>query len=517
MQDNRELSIEELEAILSDEPETPYIPNETYVLRNGDVIEDLDQANLMYRIMKIDPLNDKLNYQLNDKGFANVCADILRPTVAFCSDNMKFYYYDGIKWCLDKGTLKVSSILKTLLMFLGTFYPKEKNLEEEEATEYFKYLSKYDSKRQRDQIIKDLQDELAINIDEFDKNPYLINLTNVTFDLSTMTYHEHNPKDMLSKVTNCYYPLSEMQQEKCVRFYDFFEQIMNGDKEKAKFLHEALGYSLLGLNPKECMLIAFGKTTRNGKSTLFDTISDILGDYGVNVNSRFLNKTLSKNDTDKPSPTIVSLKGKRFINMQESDKHAEFDGALIKQITGNDEMQGRNLHEGISSFRVSGKMWYSCNHLPYCDDETLFSSDRVAVIEFDKHFNDDERDETLKQTFLLEENKASIFYFLVEGYQIYKENNLKRPAVIIQATNAYRMRCNSVLKFIIKNFNITHDYKQRVERKVLYEKYVAWCGTEDLIPVKKQRFNDEIEAQNLQIMKSNGTRYVTGLQEVLNK
>ncbi len=516
----KELSIEELEAILGEPsqpliskiPDIPYFEEEPYILDNGNSIDDPEQALIMKNIMEIDPLNDKFTYQLNDKGIVNVCAMVLKPIVLFCKDNMKYYHYDGIKWCLDKGNLKTSNLLKIIFTFLGSIYPKEKGLGDDEAKEYFKYISHYDSKRQRDQVMKDLQDELAVDSSEFNKNPYLINLQNVTFDLKTMSYHYHDSKDMLTMVTNCYFPLSESQRECCERFYQFFNQIMSKDKKKARFLQECLGYSLLGINPKECMFIAYGKTTRNGKSTLFDTITEIMGDYGVNTNSRFLNKSTSKNDVDKPSPTVVSLKDKRFINLQESDRHATFDGALIKQITGNDKIQGRNLHESLNEFKIGGKMWFSCNHLPFTEDKTLFTSDRLVVFEFNEHFSATQRDDTLKQLFLQDDNKACIFFFLVEGYQLYLENNLKRPTVVLEAIERYRLACNSVERFIVTNYIDTKDNKDRVERKALFEKYVSWCGAEDITSVKKQRFNEEIEALNFKMIIIHGTRYIGGLK-----
>ena len=57
------------------------------------------------------------------------------------------------------------------------------------------------------------------------------------------------------------------------------DEVTQGDKDKADFLQRALGYSMLGMSNEECMFILHGKTTRNGKSTLLNTIETMLGDY----------------------------------------------------------------------------------------------------------------------------------------------------------------------------------------------------------------------------------------------
>ena len=66
---------------------------------------------------------------------------------------------------------------------------------------------------------------------------------------------------------------------KCEQWEQFIDEVTQGDKDKADFLQRSLGYSILGMSNEECMFILHGKTTRNGKSTLLNTIETMLGDY----------------------------------------------------------------------------------------------------------------------------------------------------------------------------------------------------------------------------------------------
>ena len=81
-----------------------------------------------------------------------------------------------------------------------------------------------------------------------------------------------------------------------------------------------------------------------------------------------------------------------------------FDAALLKTLTGRDTITARHLHEREFQFVPSFKLFINTNYLPHVNDDTLFASDRVNVITFDKHFGDDERDPELKEKLKAQEN-----------------------------------------------------------------------------------------------------------------
>ncbi|WP_348254046.1 hypothetical protein, partial [Salmonella enterica] len=49
------------------------------------------------------------------------------------------------------------------------------------------------------------------------------------------------------------------------------------------FLQKALGYALSGDSRFECLFFLYGATTRNGKSTLMESVLRVFGDYGLTV------------------------------------------------------------------------------------------------------------------------------------------------------------------------------------------------------------------------------------------
>lgn len=86
-------------------------------------------------------------------------------------------------------------------------------------------------------MLKDASSVHYISIKEFDKDKYLLNVENGTFDLRTFILRPHNPDDFLSKIANIAFD----GNARCDRWERFITEIMQGDSDKAQFLQKALG------------------------------------------------------------------------------------------------------------------------------------------------------------------------------------------------------------------------------------------------------------------------------------
>ena len=483
---------------------------DAYEFHNGKHIADPEQNHYFKKLILLKPEY----YAWTDLGLKNLLADVLIDTIIYVNESEQYFCYDGIKWIVDSANQMIKDKIEILIQQLEKLYPSESKMKPELQEKFAEFIHEYNKSTKRNALISDMTNNLGRSKDIFDRDPYLINCQNGTYNLKTGKLQDHNPNDLITKVTRCDYASDDKKGFKIKhdpRFFQFFDEITSGDKEKAAYLKEALGYTLLGLNPKEIMFIAYGKTTRNGKSTLLNTISSILGDYAVNKTARFLNESSSKNDTEKASPSTMTLIGKRFINLAESGTGAHLDSSLIKTLTGNDDIEARGLYNSCRSFKLDGKMWFTCNTLPYIDDRSIFASDRVAVITFDKHFEETEREEDLKQRFLEnEDTKSQIFKWLCQGYLDFEINNLARPNCIIDATYEFELSCNTIERYL--NEKTISDRKERISKTSLREDYMLWCNDNEIKPLKKQAFKTEILNFGYEYLRSNGKDYYLGLK-----
>ena len=312
---------------------------------------------------------------------------------------------------------------------------------------------------------------------------------NGTYDLDNFTFREHDPRDFLTMRTNFEYTVQ--RGIRCPRWETFIREVTCDEADKADYLQRALGYSILGTSKEECMFILHGKTTRNGKSTLLGTIEYLLGDYACVSPVSIICRTDRAKNAEAASPTLASLKGKRFVTMAESNQYGKLDEETIKQLTGGEEITARNLYESQMSFLPQFTLWLSCNDLPSVSDKSLFASDRVRVIEFNRHFTAEERDEGLKEEFKTPEAMMGIFAWLVEGYRQYKRRGLVMSENLQKVIRQYERDNDLVLQFLEERCERSDSGCTRA--KTLYDNYKIWCKSNGYFVCSAKKFNAGLE------------------------
>ena len=237
-------------------------------------------------------------------------------------------------------------------------------------------------------------------------------------------------------------------------------------------MQRALGYSLSGETQYECMFILWGKLTRNGKGTLCESIMRIMGVYGRSVSPESLahkpNFMGSSANED-----IARLAGIRFANISEPSKSLVLNAAMVKAMTGNDSLPARFLYENTFEFYPRFKMYINANHRPIVNDPTLFTSNRVYNIPFERHFEEGEQDKTLKATFQKPGNQSGILNWLIEGYKNLKARGLDPSQAVRDAVSEYHHDSDKVGQFFEEV--MIPDPNGEVRTAAVYKEYQSWC------------------------------------------
>lgn len=285
------------------------------------------------------------------------------------------------------------------------------------------------------------------------------------------------------------------------RWDEFVDEIMCHDPERVSYLRRALGYSILGGNPEECMFVAYGPTTRNGKGTLLNSITHALGDYATTAAPNFL--LASRTTSNGPDEALASLVGTRFVTISEPPEGRRLDESKVKALTGNDDQSTSKKYGHQFNFVPQFTMWMSCNRLPTVSDTSVFTSGRIRVIPFEAHFDGEARDITLKERFATERGMMTILAWLVEGFMDWRERGLDEPENVRQATLAYAQTGGStVRRFIDEACILTMDASVRA--RDFKEAYAAWCGDRDEDPVPSKRILGELEQLAISSQKRHG-------------
>jgi len=163
--------------------------------------------------------------------------------------------------------------------------------------------------------------------EQFDRDPWLLNVANGTLDLKTFTLRPHRREDMLTKIAAIAYN----PEAKCPRWLEFLDELFPGQPEMIEFLQRSLGYTITGSISEQCFWLLIG-AGKNGKSVFLAALHYVLGDYAVSTS--FNTFTLQRPQTAiNPRDGLASLEGARFIRASESDEGKPLSEAL-KGIDG---------------------------------------------------------------------------------------------------------------------------------------------------------------------------------------
>ena len=439
-------------------------------------------TDLQHTVCALNPAeNDR--YPWSDLGNGRLFADLFKDVARFVPERKQWYAFDGTRWIPDTGSLKAMELCKTLANTIMR-YALDIN-DEHKRKSYIDFSRKWQSRKTRITILNDAQSVYPISMQEFDSNPLLLNCANGTLDLRTNEFREHSAEDRLTKIT----PVEYVPGAASERFSLFITEIMSGDMEKARYLQKALGYSVSGDTRYECMFFLFGETTRNGKGTLMESILRVMGDYGRAVRPETIALKLRVN-SQNPSEDIARLAGIRLANISEPSRGLLLNAAQVKAMTGNDTLNARFLHENSFDFKPQFKLYINTNYLPVITDTTLFTSGRVLIIPFDRHFEEYEQDKGLKAEFGKPEVQSAILNWMLEGYRLLQTEGFTPPQSVIDATNAYYHDSDKIAQFA--EDCLVADADAETKTAEIYEVYRTWCEGNGFFTENSKNFLAEI-------------------------
>lgn len=438
----------------------------------------------------VERLQPHIRYSWDDKGFSALFADVFKDECRYNTTAKEWYHFDGKTWTADTGGMIVSQRAKllsdALLEYCSTIEDGK------QKTDYIRTVARYGQLRYRETMIRDARDVYYISQTDLDADLNLFNCQNGTYNLLTGEFKPHNSHDLLSKISNVVYD----PDARSPLFEKFVSDIMQGNEEKILYLQKILGYALTAETSLETCWVWYGSTTRNGKSTLAETIAYMMGNaggYALAMPPQTLAQRQNK-DTRQASGDIARLDGCRFLNASEPPKRMLFDTALLKTLLGRDSITARHLFEREYEFIPHFKLFINTNFLPLIQDDTLFSSGRINVITFDRHFEPHEQDRTLKDKMKAPENVSGIFNWCLDGLRLYRECGAEPPDAVRAATAEYRQSSDKIGNFISECLTKTG---QNSGAGAVYQRYSEWCSDNGFGCENKGNFYDELKSKGI--------------------
>ncbi|WP_025662613.1 phage/plasmid primase, P4 family [Rhizobium sp. IBUN] len=279
----------------------------------------------------------------------------------------------------------------------------------------------------------------------FDGDTLLLGTPGGTVDLKTGKLRPARREDMITKFT-AVAPAPSGTPAKV--WFDFLRRVFPGDDgygdlDTIAFIQRAAGYALTGETTEQKLLFLYG-TGRNGKGTIMQTLTGILGDYARTVSSSLF---MATHGQEHPTG-LAQLQGARLVASNEIPKGATWNEEVIKSLTGGDTISARRMRQDFFEFQPQLSLFISGNNKPRFKGVGVSMRERFILVPFSRNFTDDngQRDPNLGDK--LKAEWPAILRWCIDGAGEWLKMGLTPPERVKAASADYLDEEDDILAFV---------------------------------------------------------------------
>lgn len=261
------------------------------------------------------------------------------------------------------------------------------------------------------------------------------------------------------------------------------------------FVQRFFGYCLTGDISEQVMAVFYG-TGKNAKTTIIETVSEVLGEIAVTVPfATFVADDRKR--SGEHTPELVRMVGARLVTATEPEVGDRLSEGTIKTATGGERIVAREMYEKQFEYSPAFKVLLACNFKPSIRGQDDGIWRRILLVPFVVKIPEEERDRHLRDK--LRAELPGILNWLVDGYLRWAEIGLAVPEVVRNATDEYRRESDPVGEFL-RNCTREHDGGS-VQASAMYRVYVAWCRESAIDPKSQTMFGKMLSDRGIQRQK----------------
>jgi putative DNA primase/helicase len=305
----------------------------------------------------------------------------------------------------------------------------------------------------------------------WDPDPYLLNIRSGTLDLRTGSLDQHDRKHLITKLADVAFDANATRP----KFDAFLAEILP-DPEVRGYVQRWVGYCCSGVIREHTLPIFFGAGA-NGKSTLFELIAALLGDYSAAMPDGFL---AEKRNESHPTE-IARLRGVRLALSTETRDGCALDEAKVKRLCGGDRLTGRVMRGDFFDFDPSAKFGLMTNHRPKLRGTDEGLRRRVNLIPFTVTVPPERRNPMLREEILATESSGVLNWILqgcAEWYQ--RGERLEPPEAVKVATADYHTSEDTFARFLAEACELRDPAERPIRVQVkpteLFRAYAEWLA-----------------------------------------
>lgn len=284
----------------------------------------------------------------------------------------------------------------------------------------------------------------------------------------------------------------------------FLDVITCDDRELKDFLQMVVGMALFGKVYHEGIVFAVGDG-RNGKSTFFNAVGAVLGDYTGYIN---IDVITTRGSNDKAS--LATLRGKRMVIAGELEEGRRLSAATVKKLASTDPFQVEEKYKQPEIIKPSHTLFLFTNHLPRVGSTDLGTWRRILNVPFNAVIDPKQSVQNFGDI-LSKHAGGAILAWAVEGAQRFAANgfHLDIPQCVKDATEEYRRSESWLENFIEECCDIQPN--ARIQASVLYAEYKIWAESAREFVRSSKDFAAEMDKLGYKYVRPGNKKHYTGL------
>lgn len=450
-----------------------------------------------------------LNFGFHDSGNADRIIVLFGEDMRYCPAYKKWLLWDGRRWINDEIRKAKKLAKQAMIHFLKQAVDRNDG-----AAEKF---AKSSLNSGRIKAVLDLAEpELSITPDQLDQHSYLLNCNNGTLDLLTRELRPHRREDYLTKLVHFDY----RPEARCDRFVRFVNEIMGATpvsspsalgrvQELARYVQKLLGREVSGDVSEKIVACFFGDGD-NGKTTFLEAVRYVISEYSHQVLIENLTVSKYAHQSNASLADLADLKGARFVTTSEGEKSQRLAESKIKYLSaGMGEIKACRKYENPIKFPATHKLFMDSNYKPIVRGTDTAIWNRLKTVPFQVTIPNDfvELDPLLPEK--LKGEAEGILAWLVEGFLLWKKNDLGEPPEVTSANESWRSEMNPLQAFIGDRCHLSENQTCTIAQ--LWTAYLKWCDVQREQMIQRRDFNDRIEALGCRRKRQNDSRWWKGI------
>ena len=373
----------------------------------------------------------------------------------------------------------LSEAQKEVKAAYGGFEPDKEKIAKAQA--FYNFVVRMSDSGKISSVLKIARSYLEIDIKKLDANPFDLNTPDGIVDLRSGLIRDHDSKAFCTKITDC-----SPNDKGDHMWKELLNTVTVNNQEYIDFLQVACGASVVGKVYNEALMIAYGDG-HNGKSTLFNTIFNVLGDYSGKIPAEAL--------TTRGGNTKVSLAelfGKRFVLASETEEGQKLSNQMLKQIASTDAITAERKYKDPFVFQPSHTALLYTNFLPALGSLDNGTKRRIIICPFNATITKPQKDFAEK---LLEVAGGSVMTWLIEGAKKFIALRYTLPSCsVCEVAKTEYVHENDWLNRFISDCCNVGDLEQQAGG-VLYKAYKQWCQDVGEYPKRNRDFANALESR----------------------